>query len=156
MPLLDAAERARGASPKSLQIRAQLASARGDEAAARDALTHAVELDPIDPELRLALADAAQALGDGAGAASSGSTRRSCCRDSDALADRSAQNRAGGSVDLTGVDDRIAALVQSFARSSPRPVGSSSPACASASRPANNCSIGSARTYPTSRRSPAR
>ncbi len=119
VPLLDAAERARGASPKSLQIRAQLASARGDEAAARDALTHAVELDPIDPELRLALADATQALGDGAGAALERERAALLLPDSDALADRSAQNRAGSSIDLTGVGDRIPALVQSFAAVEP-------------------------------------
>ena len=113
-PLLDAAERGRGASPKSLQIRAQLASARGDEAAAREALTHAVELDPIDPELRLALADAAQALGDGAGAALERERAALLLPDSDALADKGPQSRADSSVDLTGVDGGIASLVQRF------------------------------------------
>jgi tetratricopeptide (TPR) repeat protein len=112
LALLRAVELTRGTTPEQLELRAQILVASGDSAGARAALERAVELDPIDPTLRLALADRAQALGD----APSASLERERAA---LLADVSPAEAARGaspdtSADFAGIDESLVKLALSF------------------------------------------
>ena len=112
LALLQAAELARGTTPAQLELRAQILTAGGDSSGARAALARAVELDPVDPALRLALADRAQALGD---TATAGLERERAALLADVSPDELARASAPDpAVDFAGVDESLVKLALSF------------------------------------------
>lgn len=116
LALLRAAELTGGPTPVALRTQAAILRERGDGAGTRAALERAVELEPLDAALRTELAAAHDLLGDGASAA--------LAREQATLLAGSAApaalavvpaDGAGGERDLGQVDERLLALVQSFA-----------------------------------------
>ncbi|HTO07638.1 MAG TPA: protein kinase, partial [Myxococcota bacterium] len=112
LQLLEAVELARGTDSEALALRAELLRASGDTAGARAALTRAVELDPIEPALRLALADSAEAAGD---SESAGAERQRA----ELLAEGGGSTSSEGApaspaADLAGVNERLLGLMSPF------------------------------------------
>jgi tetratricopeptide (TPR) repeat protein len=110
--LLQAVELARGTAPAQLELRAQILGASGDAAGARAALERAVDLDPIDPELRLALAERAEALGDAPTARLERERAALLADASPAEAARAASPDAAA--DFAGIDESLVKLALSF------------------------------------------
>jgi len=119
LELLRAAELAGGPTPSVLRTRANILLAGGDAAGARTSLALAVELDPVDGQLRQALADVHEQLGDGAAAALEREHATLLAAGANEAAAAHAASESRKPVhelgDLGPVDERIAALVQSFA-----------------------------------------
>jgi serine/threonine-protein kinase len=110
--LLSALELARGTTPAQLELRAQILTASGDASGARTALARAVELDPVDPALRLALAASAESQGD---TATAGLERERAALLSDVSAAEVARaTPSDPAVDFAGVDPALVKLALSF------------------------------------------
>jgi tetratricopeptide (TPR) repeat protein len=111
LQLVRAVELARGAEPGTLALRAQLLRASGDTPGAQVALTRAVELDPADPALHLALADVAEAAGDPSGA---GVERQRAALLTGAGPAPAQDGAHAAAAELAGADERLVGLVSSF------------------------------------------
>ncbi|MFI5317201.1 MAG: tetratricopeptide repeat protein, partial [Myxococcota bacterium] len=114
LALLQAVELARGTSPAELQIRAQIAASKSDPAGARAALSRAVELDPLDPALRAALAESAEALGDSREAGLERERAALLSDVSPAAAEASEGAKPDLAADLSGIDEHLVSLALSF------------------------------------------
>ena len=118
LELLREADLAGGQTPNALRLRATILRARGDASGARVNLARAIELDPVDAELRAELADVHDLLGDQAAA---GLERDHATLLSVAATPHPAEGSASGGDPIADerrdsgpVDERLAELVHSF------------------------------------------